>query len=1002
MTEPQADPVGEPWPGAAALTAALAQPAAIIDAHGLLLAHNAALAALLRRDPALATALAGLPGAHGAVAVDGAPRRVHQSPLAAPPGARLVQLEDGPAPDPVAEAALLHAVIDALPINVFLKGPDLRMALANQETARTLGRPVEEVLGRANDELFPPAVAAALEAVDTQVLAAGPGEALLHEEQLGPPGAPRTLLAGKRALAGPDGRTYLLGFSLDITARRRAEQELESQRNFVRQVIDTDPNLIFVKDRRNNFRLVNRAVADLFGTTVEAIEGHSNAEVHDNEEEVQGYADDDRQVIDLGLTIQKEETVTQSDGRIFTYQTTKCPLRFPNGEVMALGISVDITERLARLAEAREAQTAAEAASRAKTDFLGAITHEIRTPMNAVIGMSGLLLDGELSPAQRRHAETIRRSAEALLGLVNTIFDFSQIEAGEITLEEAPFDPRALLVGSVELIASRAEAKGLAAHAEADPALPARLRGDAGRIRQIVVNLLQNAVKFTDRGEVRARMGLLPGAGGGRLRVEVIDTGVGVPAPELARLFSAFSQADASASRRFGGLGLGLALSHKLCARMGGKLGAQSAPGRGSTFWFELPVGVAEAPAAPPPPALGGARCLVVTDDDAEAGALAALLEKWDAVVEAPRGVDAGLERLLLAEEGAAPEVLVVGPSAYALAGALRHARVGAAVGAALVVLVPDGAAADPEPLAPPERRVPAADAPALAEALLALRPRRTAAPGAVDLPPNRGRRLRVLVAEDNPVNQEVVRLLIEREGHAADVVADGAEAIAAMAAIPYDLALLDLQMPKVDGISAARAIRALPGAGGRVHLALMAADPSPGERSACIELGITELLNKPVERTRLRAALRSLITRIDGEEQAMTEAQDETAGAPRWPTGPLEAVDEETLAEVLAQLGAESTAVLLQTLLRDGAARVQQMEAQAAEAAYAALGANAHALKSSTGTFGLTVLSTHARQIELLCRAGRGPEAVAGVPMLAGALRAGVEALAARIAAAR
>ena len=851
--------------------------AAVVGPQGELLAANAPWREALGDPPELPALLRGPPGE--ATAPDGQPTTctlggatwaARWSPLsAAAGGGRLLCLSPARSGLHRLPAELLYRVIDGLPINVFVKDAAGVLVMVNAETVRTLGRAAEEVLGRTDHDLFGAEVADRIVATDRAVLGSDSGEDLLHEEQIDSGDVQRDMLAGKVRLSGPDGAPYLLGFSIDITERKRIERELEAQRNFIRQVIDTDPNLIFVKDRRNNFRLVNQAVATLFGKSVDAIEDQSNAVVHDNEEEVEGYGADDRRVIDLGVTVQKEETVTQSDGRIHHYQTTKVPLRFSNGEVMALAISVDITERLRHLAEVRAARDAAEAASRAKTDFLATMSHEIRTPMNGVIGMTGLLLDSGLGPVQRRYAETIRESGEALLSIINDILDFSKVEAGHIELEESDYDLRPLIRGAMDIVAPRASQRGLGLLVEVSPELPQRLTGDGGRLRQVLVNLLGNAVKFTNSGSVTVRahpVGPPEALGPRTLRIEVQDTGVGVAPESQALLFQAFSQVDSSASRRYGGTGLGLAISRRLCERMGGRIGLESEVGKGSTFWFELPLrAAAGGSAALRAPELSGLRCVVVAGRDRT---LSELLTRWGAAVEAPETLESAFELLLRAAAGGPPVGLVaLAGEGLGLASSLRSARVGAFAQAALLVIgeereVPDGAQelwlAEPSP---------EVLAPALLQLLERPRPAGSCEPSAKPAPPVR-RRLRILVAEDNPVNQEVARLLLEREGHTVDIVGDGREAVEAVSSLPYDLVMMDIQMPVLDGVEATRAIRQLPGPAGSVAIIAMTANVMPDFRAECLRLGMRDFVPKPVERARLVGALRDFEATLAPEER--------------------------------------------------------------------------------------------------------------------------------------
>jgi signal transduction histidine kinase/CheY-like chemotaxis protein len=481
--------------------------------------------------------------------------------------------------------------------------------------------------------------------------------------------------------------------------------------------------------------------------------------------------------------------------------------------------------------------------ARAKTMLFATLSHEIRTPLNGILGMAGLLSMTPLADAQRSYLTAIRQSGDHLLSLLNDILDFAKLEAAALELEELVFDPAATLQSVAELMSPRAREKGLDIEVIAAPDTPAKLRGDDGRLRQIVTNLVSNAVKFTEAGGVIVRAAPAGSAPDGRLllRVSVSDTGIGIPADKFERVFDEFAQADSSHTRRYGGTGLGLAIVRKLAVAMGGSVGLESQDGAGATFWADIPFAV-EADPAPAADELGGAILALATASAivAEAaGALAARLGARLRPITSPHEAEGAA--LILLDHGFAPveDFLKAGPPLVALMPQEDREAITAVMGAGVAAY-----------LVKPLRAGPALERLALV------------ARGAIGQSEDERARarpdagVRVLLAEDNPINALLARALLERGGCEVVTVGTGAEAVRALVEAPYDLVFLDLHMPELDGFGAAAAIRALEGARARTPLIALTANAMEEDRRACLEAGMDDFIPKPLEAERLHQLL--------------------------------------------------------------------------------------------------------------------------------------------------
>ncbi len=519
----------------------------------------------------------------------------------------------------------------------------------------------------------------------------------------------------------------------------------------------------------------------------------------------------------------------------------------------------------ARIASARDVTTrvqAAEQAARARTTLFATLTHELRTPLNGILGMYEVLSQTRLDPAERAYLQAIRTSGEHLLGLITDILDYARLDAESATLEECAFDPEEMVQAAAELLSPRAYEKGLDVCVRVAGDVPARLAGDARRLRQILFNLAGNALKFTAEGGVALEVSMAGGgaapkaaigagwAGQGRARVRftVRDTGPGVPREMQMRIFEEFVQADSSHARRFGGAGLGLAIVKKLAGLLGGAAGVESAPGRGSSFWVDLPFQIA-APARAPERVLEGVSVLVAAPSPLLAAVTA------ETIIAHGGRAETAADRAQL-DKAPAPDVLILDHAIAQGAPAPFLAR-----GAAIIVLVPQEERAAlalyreagiGHYLVKPVRRasliervrLAAGRAPAGSDVTppgAGLEDERAAPAG----PPRPG--ARVLLAEDNPVNALIARTLLTRAGCAVEVVGDGAAAVAAVAAGGHDLVFLDLRMPVMDGRAAARLIRALPGPPARTPLIALTAEAGEDERAEALAAGMDDFLTKPI-----------------------------------------------------------------------------------------------------------------------------------------------------------
>jgi len=803
---------------------------------------------------------------------------------------------------------------------------------------------------------------------------------------------------------------------VEVAERRRAEEALGASERQFRAIANYTYDWEDWTDPDGRLLWVNPAVERFTGYSVDecmAMPDYPLPMVHpDDRARVAERlrSNDEERVNDLELRLLHRE------GSISWAAMSWQPIFDADGVRLGRRASIhDVTERRRAAQAMQQAKEAAEAASKAKSDFLANMSHEIRTPMVGVIGMTGLLRDTPLSEQQQEYVDTIRSSGDALLEVINDVLDFSKIEANRMELEITGFDLRTVVEEAADILALRAFEKGLHFNCLLPEGIPVRLRGDSGRLRQILVNLTGNAIKFTEHGEVVVQVGRLDEATNRErclLRFEVRDTGIGIPEDRRDGLFESFFQADTTTTRRFGGTGLGLAISKQLVELMSGRIGCDSVEGRGSTFWFEIPFAIdAHVPEQMDESAkvLEGKRVLVVDDNATNLRVLAEYLTAFGCVIGRADGADAAKSALAGAVAAGAPYEIVILDMMMPVMDGLslgRQIRREGAYGMPKLVMLSsrdqrgDGRALEQAGFdafyTKPIKRN------ALRRMLVRLFEERmpaSAAAPAQTTPARSGdasgappRTLRVLLAEDNPTNQKVAVSMLKRLGHHADVVGNGGEALDALKLLPYDLVLMDVQMPEMDGLEATRRYRALE-AGTSRHLPIIAmtAHVSLSDRERCLAAGMDDFITKPVQRETLGKVIAANIDKIEPREtmsrisespeqsppqvpEAGTAAAASAGAAPAQSPGAgaepasgaagdggfrvelmVERLDnDEEIAREIADIFVSSSRELLDEL----SAAVSNGDAQGVRA-------RAHSIKGSAGNIGAAALQQLAASIE-------------------------------------
>jgi len=671
--------------------------------------------------------------------------------------------------------------------------------------------------------------------------------------------------------------------------RQRVEDQstsLDRERSLLRTIMECIPDYVYAKNTRHEFLAASTALAQRMGATSgDELLGKSDFDFYPKQL-AEKYAKDEDDLMQSGkAVIDREESTVDADGNTVWHLTSEVPFRDASGAVVGLvGIGHNISERRAAQAALMEAKQAAEAASVAKSEFLANMSHEIRTPLNGVIGMTGLLLDTELSEEQREFAETVRQSGDALLAVINDILDFSKIEAGKLVIESFAFDLRQLIEEVAEMLAPRAEEKGIDLVVQYSPGVPHHFIGDGSRVRQVVTNLASNAVKFTPSGHVllSAEIEGNDEQGRARMRISVKDTGIGIPPEKVGLLFEKFMQVDSSTTRKYGGTGLGLAISKQLVELMGGTVNVESRLREGSTFSFTLPLvlDAQPAPAQPPIVDLAGLRVLIVDDNEVNRRVVHEQISSWGMRNGSYASGSEALQAILAAQAAGDPyHVVIADYQMPELDGASLAAMIKAnpsTQDTVIVILTSVGHRSDlvkgsrgnniDACLVKPVRHSQLLDTVATAwskrlQASSGVQPETTFQKSLGALRTSVAGKfadycLRVLVAEDNVVNQRVALRMLERLGVRADVAGNGREAVEMVKMLSYDVIFMDCQMPDMNGFEATAEIRRLEGSDRRAAIIAMTADASSRCRESCAASGMDNFIAKPVKLEDVIAAL--------------------------------------------------------------------------------------------------------------------------------------------------
>ncbi len=892
--------------------------------------------------------------------------------------------------------AFYQMLVETLPQHIIRKDMQGRFTFANRKFCNLIGKPLNEVLGRTDFDLFPVEMASKYHRDDLRVMSTLENLDTI-EAHRAPSGERLFVHVVKTPLYDALGRIIgIQGIFWDVSSRKKTEEALAYERDLLRALLDNIPDRIYFKDVESRFIRCSNSMALRLGLDdPKKVVGKTDFDFHPEEKAQEFYEDEQRIILTGKPLINKLEEQTDLDAKPIWASVTKVPIYNQNGHVTGLiGISRDVTQ-LKQAEEAMEqARDAALESARVKSQFLANMSHEIRTPMNAITGMTGLLLDTKLNQEQREFVSTIRDSTLTLLEVVNEILDFSKIEAGKLTLEIIDFELRDAVESTVEMLAENAQKKGLELNCWMDQDVPNRLRGDPGRFRQVVANLLSNAIKFTERGEVLVRVS--KGMETSRtvaVKIEVSDTGVGIPPKAVPRIFQSFTQADGSTTRKYGGTGLGLTISKQLVELMAGEIGFESTVNKGSLFWIKLPFEKQPPANEPSPPfdgaGLAGIRVLVVSQAQTSCRILHDQLSHLKMADSHASNDTQALELLRRAAADGHPFHL-----------AIFDMDLGEMDGLTLAQTIKADTALAPTrllALTSLGHRLTTSTMQEMGISACLVKPVRqsrlfdclfdvmsssgtgTVQPLNSDSPaPNTflsrdgaAKNARILLAEDNVVNQRLALKQLKKLGYNAEAVADGREVLEALDRIRYDIIFMDCQMPEMDGYEVTRSIREREKSGAQPlgfspYIIALTANVLQGDRERCMEAGMNDYLTKPLHLSELESVLQRALSRV---HPAPREAvRDHLAVLDQAVLAGLRELREPNQPDPLKEL--------VELFLRDARARLQKMDTALAQRDASGLGAAAHTLKGSASNLGARHLASLCLSLEKEAKTGELGEA--------------------------
>ncbi len=862
----------------------------------------------------------------------------------------------------------------------------------NTAAASALGYEASELVGKSLKELIPRSKGAYFEGY----------LALIREEKtssglmtlLTKEGEKRVWMFRNSRHEEPGRPAYVLGHAVDITALKRTEAALQESEQRYRALAETATDAIVTIDSKGRITFINPAAEKIFGHPTTDMIGQSiTLLMPEFMNQIQEAASRDQ--AEAGEK-QLQRSSMEIPGLHKSGKKIHLEMSFAEQEIdgspTITGIIRDITSRKMAAAELRKAKEAAEAATRAKSEFLANMSHEIRTPMNAVIGMTGLLLDTKLSGEQRDFVETIRSSSDGLLTIINDILDFSKIESGQLEMEVQPFDLRDCIEESLDLVAAKAAEKGLEMAYLISSDVPGMICGDVTRLRQVLVNLLSNAVKFTHQGEVVVSVSsrLLDQASQQtyELSFAVRDTGIGIPDDRLNRLFRSFSQVDASTTRQYGGTGLGLAISKRLAGLMGGRMWVESDVGIGSTFYFTITTqpssGRMRIYLRGAQPQLEGKKALIVDDNETNRLILTQQARLWGMATQA---IASGAEALEILKSGERFDVGILDMQMPEMDGVMLAKEILKQEGGQTLPLVmlsslgrraEDNKTVDSlfsvyltKPIKPSQ----------LFDALMEVFDRQH--PGRIRVTPHEEKNdatedtksmaerlpLRILVAEDNAVNQKVALKILESLGYRADIAGNGLEVLEALERQPYDIILMDMQMPEMDGLEATRHICRRWPEPNRPRVIAMTANAMSEHNEQCMAAGMDDYISKPVRIAILKTALEKWGSKLSVQtEPTASTAGDEDSSIDFTVLDDIRRMDDED--------GGSLTGELISLYLEDSLAQMKALKESISSQSAEEIKRMSHTLRGSSSYLGATRLAAQCARLEEAANEGKFDEA--------------------------